>query len=105
MTRGTTPTHIFELPFDTCELTKIRILYAQNDELVLEKTEADCELEGSTIKVRLTQEETMKVEHLEMVQIQLHVLTSTDDSLVSSIHKVPAYQLLKDEVLTNETES
>jgi len=105
MIRGTTPTHIFELPFDTCELTKIRILYAQNDEMILEKTEKDCELNGPVIKVRLTQEETMKVKHLDMVQIQLHVLTSKDDSLVSNVYKVPAYQLLKDEVLSNETES
>lgn len=105
MIRGTTPTHIFELPFDTSELTEIRIIYAQNDTMVLKKTEEDCTLVGSIIKVRLTQEETMRFVHCDMVQIQLHVLTVTDDSLVSYVHKVPAYQLLNDEVLTNEIES
>ena len=41
MRKGTTPTHIFTLDVDTSNLTDLRILYAQEEALVLEKTLTD----------------------------------------------------------------
>ena len=60
MIRGTTPVHTFELPFDTAEIKEINIAYAHNGVVVLTKEKADCSFEGNTVRVRLTQEDTLK---------------------------------------------
>ena len=49
MIRGTTPTHIFEIPFDSSYLKRILITYFQDKHIVLEKTEEDCVLEAKSI--------------------------------------------------------
>ena len=67
---GTTPTHIFRLPFSTLLIDKVRIIYAQNDEQILVKEKDDCDLKGNQISVTLTQEETFKFDCTKCVQIQ-----------------------------------
>lgn len=54
--RATTPTHIFNLPIDTSTISKLLISYKQGDNIVLEKTEADCTLTSSKVELTLTQE-------------------------------------------------
>lgn len=99
MIRGTTPTHIFNLPFDVEKISEVRVIYAQRDKPILIKTEKDCTLQDQTIKVNLTQEDTFKFDHRKEVQIQVRVLTTTGDVLTSYIQSVDAYKCLKDEVL------
>ena len=99
MFRATTPTHIFALPFDTSLLQKIRITYQQGDVTVLQKTEADCTLTSSEIKVMLTQEETLLFAQDERVSIQLRVKTTTGQVMASDIEKVFARACLDEEVL------
>ena len=41
MIRGTTPTHIFNIPFDTSLVDEVKITYAQEDEIILIKGTAD----------------------------------------------------------------
>lgn len=99
MFRATTPTHIFVLPFDTSLLQEIRITYQQSGKTVLQKTEADCTLTGSEIKVTLTQQETLLFSPDERVSIQLRVLTTTGHVMASEIKKVFARACLDEEVL------
>ena len=99
MMRGTTPKHMFELPFDTEEIQELHVLYAQNDELVLKKTKADCVLDGSTVSVTLTQQETLQFESDKNVKIQLRVLTKAGQALASRPHEESVYSLLEDEVI------
>lgn len=99
MFRATTPTHIFALQFDTSLLQEIRITYQQNGNTVLQKTEADCTLTGSEIKVMLTQEETLLFAPDERVSIQLRVLTTTGRVMASEIKKVFARACLDEEVM------
>lgn len=99
MIRGTTPTHIFTLPFDVSLVKAVMVIYAQKDQEVFTKGTNDCELEGNTISVRLTQEDTLKLKHKNNVQIQIKVLTEANDALVSDIVSVKCGQCLSDEVM------
>lgn len=60
MYRVTTPTHKFNLPFDTDTIDKFIITYQQDGQTIIEKTEADSGivLSGKQITVNLTQQET-----------------------------------------------
>ena len=49
MIRGTTPTHIFTIPFDTSQVDELRISYAQNDVEKIVKTKEQCTLNGNKL--------------------------------------------------------
>ena len=100
MIRGTTPTHIFGIPFDVSNIADLRIVYAQNNTEVLVKKLTDCVVEGHTIKVTLSQEDTFKFDSSKKVQLQIRVLTLGDDVLSSDVIIIRADQCLKDEVLS-----
>lgn len=99
MTRGTTPTHIFSIPFDASEVKEAMIIYAQNDVEVFRKETDDCVLDGRDIKVTLTQEDTLLLSSKYNVQIQLRILTDDGKALASSVKIVGVDQCLNDEVL------
>ena len=60
MRRGTTPTHFFGIPFDIPAGSKIRIVYAQNNKVILERTTETCAIKEGGISVTLTDKETLK---------------------------------------------
>lgn len=99
MIRGTTPTHIFQLPIDTGTLKKVRITYKQHSKVVLEKTEADVDMEGSTISFVLTQEESMRFQIGVSVKLQVKVLTVNGAVLASPIMALTVEDILNSEVL------
>lgn len=99
MIRGTTPLHVFTLPLDTALCSKIKIIYAQDDEIVLTKTNDECDLNGNTVSVRLTQKETFLFDSDKHVQIQVRVLTATGEALVSGIKCIDVGKCLESEVL------
>lgn len=99
MVRGTTPTHTYTLPFDTSIIKVVEITYAQLDAVIVKKTTDDCTLDGNTVTVRLTQEDTLQFDHRQNVQIQLRVLTKAGDALASEIRRVSVQQCLGNEVL------
>lgn len=100
MVRGTTPTHIFKLPFETSLLSAVEITYAQDDQVVLTKTAADCVLDGSSVSTTLTQEDTFKFDSSVAVQVQLRVLTVGGAALSSPVYRVSADKCLSTEVLS-----
>lgn len=97
MIRGTTPTHTFVLPFDTSVVKSAKVLYAQSDVVIFEKT--SCTMDGNTLSVRLTQEETLEFDCKKNVEIQLRILTEADDALTSDIIVADVMRCLDDEVL------
>lgn len=99
MRQGTTPTHTFTLPFNTEVISKVRVLYAQNGKLKIVKTEADAVMDGNTVSVKLTQEDTFLLRTSFTTDIQLRALTQNRDSLVSKIFTVNTEECLSDEVL------
>lgn len=106
MRRATTPTHYFNFPIDPNIISKILLTYSQNDEIVLNKTEADFTFNGTTGMVTLTQEETnlfsdecVMPNKQVIVEVQLRVLTDSGKALASDVWKVPLKKILNDEVL------
>ena len=100
MRRYETPTHYIELPFDTSVVSKARLIYSQNDVQILVKELSDCQCEGNTLSVKLTQEETAKFDCKKMfIELQAHILTTGNESIVSDIEKVPVEKCLDNEVL------
>lgn len=99
MIRGTTPTHTFNLPIATKTIKATRITYKQKDSIVLEKTEKDVIMQGTAIKVTLTQEETLAFGENTPVQLQVKVLTYDGAVLVSKIKMIPVTEILNEEVL------
>ena len=99
MRKGTTPTHIFTIPFDTAIVKEALVVYAQDDKEVFRKDTFDCMMDGKNIGVALTQEETLSFDHNRNVQVQLRVLTTEGDSYVSDVWVVSANQCLSKEVI------
>ncbi len=97
MIRGSTPTHTFNCKLEPDLIHKVRVLYAQNNVCVLKKEDEDCEKDGQTIVVKLTQEDTLTFKEGK-VEIQLRVLTPTGESIPSKIHTVDVSKLLENEV-------
>ncbi len=62
MIRGTTPTHTFMLPFEPPAGSAIRVVYAQGEDhkeqILFERETSSCSINGSTVVVKLTPEET-----------------------------------------------
>ena len=99
MRRGTTPTHTFTIPFDVANVSDALIVYAQNDLEILRKTAPHCHMDGNTISVELTQEETLKFNCHKKVQIQVRVLTTEGKALASNIITADVEKCLSNEVL------
>lgn len=95
----TTPKHIFRLGFSTSLLSEVRIYYKQNDNIVLEKTEGDCEFIGNNIVLTLSQNETGMFMDDVIIKIQLQIKT-TDGVVAKSRPKmVSPNEALEREVL------
>ncbi len=99
MIRGTTPTHTFLLPFEASEIRTLHVCYAQRGAVVLDKTKEDCTLEGNAVRVRLTQEDTLRFVAGDRVQIQLRVLTNEGDVFASRLLGAGVEDTLCEEVL------
>ena len=96
MRRGTTPKHTFTLPFDCSEITKLSIAYAQNNEVIVEKTITDCEIDGNTLSVVLSEEETLRFDDSKRcAEIQLRVARGEKKS-ASDVIKVAVDKILKE---------
>lgn len=99
MIRGTTPTHIFNLPFAASTITKLRVTYMQGGVKVLEKTEADCTFDGNALKIKLTQEESLKFKERDNVELQLKAKDANGDILSHTVKSLPVDRVLNEEVL------
>ena len=100
MIRGTTPIHTFRLPMETLVIKNAKIIYAQDDEVILTKELSCCEIGEKHIRVRLSQEETLLFDCRKAVQIQLRVLTLDGDALATKPIRVVVGKCFENEVLT-----
>ena len=99
MRRGTTPTHTFTIPFSVNNVADALIVYAQGEEEVLRKTVRHCHMDGNTLSVDLTQEETFLFNCNKKVQIQVRVLTTEGKALASNIITTDVAKCLSNEAL------
>lgn len=102
MIRGTTPILYWELPFESVLIKSAEILLKYNDAnkgILIEKTLEDCELGETSISVKLTQEETLRLPAPTSVSVQLRVLLNDETSLATEPTTVKVKQLLKEGVI------
>jgi NAD-dependent DNA ligase len=97
--QGTTPTHTFNLPFDVSTLKVISIAYGQKTDVLFVKRLEDMTVDGSTVRVTLTQKDTLKMDPRRDVEIQVRVVTHNDEALASDIFTVPIDRVIECEVL------
>lgn len=99
MIKGTTPTHVFEVEFNTALIQEIHIIYKQGDNVVLTKTTKDCTIGEGVISVKLTQEDTFEFQENAPVKIQVRVLVEGGQVLSSVPIAVGVVECLEDGVI------
>lgn len=96
---GGTPLHEFNLGIDISMIEDVEIIYRQCGEDKLIKRLSDCEAEGSTIKLKLTQEETFLFTPGGMIEMQIRVKTIGNEVVPSEIFYDEATRCLSEESL------
>jgi hypothetical protein len=99
MIRGTTPTLEFIIPFDTGILAEAFVTLSQRGNIVIDKALDDCHCNDKKLSVRLTQEETLKLECDCITEIQIRARTQEGEAVASNIIKVHTERILKDGVI------
>ncbi len=99
MIRGTTPTLEFTIPFDTELLAEAYVTLAQNREVIIDKKLSDCECSGNVITVKLTQEDTLKLQCNCLAEVQIRARTIDGNAVASDIETVSPDRILKDGVI------
>ena len=95
----TTPKHIFRFGFTAELFAEARIVYKQNDVVVVEKSLADCEKSGNSLILRLTQEDTGKFKNNIKAKVQIHYRTTEGVVDATQPKVVSVGEILKSEVL------
>lgn len=100
MRRGTTPMLTFQLP-EAINIVVLFITFKQGDNTVLEKTLDDVIYysDSGTIKLPLTQEDTLKLDSTEPVWVQLRLKDNLDNAVASDPIRCEVGMILKDGVI------
>lgn len=99
MPKGTNPWNTYKLPFSTDLVRKVRVIFAQRDGIKIRKTEKDAVMEGNIVKVRLTQEDTFRLNEKLPVEHQVRVMTKDGDVFKSHVETFTVDKCLDMEVL------
>lgn len=95
----TTPKHTFRFGFSSTLFEEARIVYEQDDEIVLEKDLSDCEKSGNCLVLVLAQEESAKFKNNTLAKVQVHYKTTEGVVSATSPRTVTVGEILKPEVL------
>lgn len=99
MRQGTTPTiQITINDIDLNEMQNIYVVFEQNG-YILKKESSDLDIEGNTISVSLSQEETLNFKE-GTCNIQLRMITRGGVAIASPIKTTKVYRVLNKEVIT-----
>ena len=97
--RGTTPTNVFNVNVDLRDVEDILITYSQKGKPVINKTIDDVEITEESLTVTLTQTETLKLDHVYDVQIQIRALFDDGTAIASDIISVDVGAILYEGVI------
>lgn len=100
--QGTTPTIVFNLPFNVSTIENCEVYLGQNDELIVTKGYNDCTLSGTTLTVQLTQSETLQFDPEEKLQIQARFRYVDGMVEATNITKVKVGDLLSEARISAE---
>lgn len=106
MIRGSTQNLVFNIGINTEEVSQLWLTFSHSNRLnaeIFNKTKDDVILDGTTITVPLSQEETLALNEYnikeKVVYIQLRALLKDGQALASSIVEITVEHLLKGGVL------
>lgn len=99
MIRGTTPTMRFCLPFNADLLDAAYVTIVQDGKTVIEKTLEECEADENMLSFRLTQDDTLKFEEGQWVEIQMRARMKSGEALASQIERTTVQRILKEGVI------
>ena len=99
MIRGTTSTLQFAFPFKLTNVAELWVTLKQDNNIVLDKALADCELDGAILTLRLTQQDTLKLNAFMPVAMQIRMRTNDGNAVASNIITTSVGQILKDGVI------
>ena len=100
--RGTTHSFEFDMETDLSEVSVMWVTLAQNGiERVTKETE-DIEIEGQTVKVNLSQEDTLALKPNRTAKIQIRILLNDGSAEITETIEREVHDCLKDGVIGNE---
>ena len=94
ISRWSAPPVILEFPRSVDFIKKIRMTYAQGyddngkPKIVIEKTEADAVFSGNKVTFQITQEENLRLNAKEFVQIEVQIYDTNGVPIVSDAVRV-----------------
>lgn len=94
ITRGTTPPVTIELPFDAAELVDGEIRFAQAGELLFVRSLDDCEASGNYLTLYLTEDETLSLSALAVVEAQIIATNTAGVKIASEVMEADVGRLL-----------
>lgn len=97
--RGTTPTLEFVIPFATDMLAEAYVTLTQDGTVLVDKPLDECHCDGDQLSVKLTQEETLKLQCDCITEIQIRAKTLGGEAIASQIIRVQTGRILKDGVI------
>lgn len=89
----------FTIPMDTGLLAEAYVTLSQNNVVIVDKALKDCKCDERKLSVRLTQEETLKLDCNCNTEIQIRAKTLDGNVLASEIIAVNTDRILKDGVI------
>lgn len=99
MIKGTTPTHFFTIPFKSSDISKVRVVYGQENNPILVKTNDHCTIQDNLISVTLTQNETFLFDAEKSLEVQVRLLTTNGNALASVPKRIGITNCLENEVI------
>lgn len=99
MRRGTTPTFIFEFPFDVESVQAVHVAFSQSGENILTKEDNECTLSRNTVSVQLTQDETYMFAADGIVEVQARILTADEQAVSSDVVYIKCKRSLTEDIL------
>lgn len=111
MRRGTTPTNKFKTQTDVTGMAALFITYKQQGETVIEKslpdidiyeelkTVGDKEVTIYVMETKLSQEDTLALNSLGEVEIQVRGKYTDGTVIACQVIKVPVFQILKEGII------
>lgn len=95
--RGTTPTLIFDCPYDPFIIEGGYVTFMQRGEFLFEKKFSDdcVTIETGKVLVDLTQEETLQLTTADVCSAQMRFVFKYEKTAASGIYKIPVLDVLK----------
>ena len=97
ITRGTTPTQSFELPFDTAEIENLSVTYKVKNTTLLKKYLEDCKFNTNIINIDLDQTDTLLFPANKNVEVQIKILTKQNKIFAFGPYRIKIQEIFDQE--------